>query len=53
MACVLDMKYAKSIFLILGEWLRMKPADEEQEDIFEIYHRWRKKSYTIFWLQYK
>ena len=41
-------KYANPILLILDEWLLMKPTDEEQKDIFELLHRRRKKSSTIF-----
>ncbi len=46
-------KYANPVLLILDEWLLMKPSDEEQKDIFELLHRRRKKSSTIFCSQYK
>lgn len=46
-------KYANPILLILDEWLLMKPTDEEQKDIFELLHRRRKKSSTIFCSQYR
>ena len=46
-------KYATPILFILDEWLLMKPTDAEQKDIFELHHRRRKKSSTIFYSQYK
>ncbi len=46
-------KYAKPVLLILDEWLLMKPNQEEQKDIFELLHRRRKRSSTIFCSQYK
>ena len=45
-------KYANPIVLILDEWLLLKPTDVEQKDIFELLHRRRKKSSTIFCSQY-
>ena len=42
-----------SVFLILDEWLLLKPTDSEQRDIFELLHRRRKKSSTIFCSQYE
>ena len=42
------MKYAKVTLLIIDEWLMLKPTQEEQKDIFELIHRRRKKSSTIF-----
>ena len=45
-------KYANPILLILDEWLLMKPTQEEQKDIFELLHRRRKRSSTIFCSQY-
>ena len=41
-------KYAHPLVLILDEWLLLKPADSEQKDIFELLHRRRRKSSTIF-----
>lgn len=38
---------------ILDEWLLMKPTEQEQKDIFELLHRRRKKSSTIFCSQYR
>lgn len=46
-------KYANPIVLILDEWLLLKPTDSEQRDIFELLHRRRKKSSTIFCSQYE
>lgn len=46
-------KYANPILLILDEWLLMKPTQDEQKDIFELLHRRRKKSSTIFCSQYR
>lgn len=46
-------KYANPLLLILDEWLLMKPTETEQKDIFELLHRRRKKSSTVFCSQYK
>lgn len=46
-------KYANPVLLILDEWLLLKPTDTEQKDIFELLHRRRKKSSTIFCSQYR
>ena len=43
----------KPELLILDEWLLLKPTDSEQRDIFELLHRRRKKSSTIFCSQYE
>lgn len=45
-------KYANPVVLILDEWLLLKPTETEQKDIFELLHRRRKKSSTIFCSQY-
>lgn len=45
-------KYANPQVLILDEWLFLKPTEIEQKDIFELLHRRRKKSSTIFCSQY-
>lgn len=48
-------KYANPLVLILDEWLLLKPTETEQteqKDIFELLHRRRKKSSTIFCSQY-
>lgn len=46
-------KYANPLVLILDEWLLLKPTETEQKDIFELLHRRRKKSSTIFCSQYE
>ena len=46
-------KYANPLVLILDEWLLLKPTESEQRDIFELLHRRRKKSTTIFCSQYE
>ncbi len=46
-------KYANPVLLILDEWLLLKPSETEQRDIFELLHRRRKKSSTIFCSQYR
>lgn len=45
--------YANPVLLIIDEWLLLKPTDSEQKDIFELLHRRRKKSSTIFCSQYR
>ena len=46
-------RYANPVVLILDEWLLLKPSESEQRDIFELLHRRRKKSTTIFCSQYE
>lgn len=46
-------KYANPVLLIIDEWLLLKPNENEQKDIFELLHRRRKKSSTIFCSQYR
>lgn len=46
-------KYANPVLLILDEWLLLKPTESEQKDIFELLHRRRKNSSTIFCSQYR
>lgn len=46
-------KYANLLVLILDEWLLLKSTESEQRDIFELFHRRRKKSTTIFCSQYE
>jgi DNA replication protein DnaC len=41
-------KYANPVLLIIDEWLLLKPTEDEQKDIFELLHKRRKKSSTIF-----
>ena len=45
-------KYSNPVLLILDEWMIMKPTEAEQKYIFELLHRRRKKSSTIFCSQY-
>ena len=45
-------KYSNPVLLILDKWVLLKPTDTEQKDIFELLHRRRKKSSTIFCSQY-
>lgn len=42
------MKYANVTLLIIDEFLMLKPTESEQKGIFELIHRRRKKSSTIF-----
>lgn len=46
-------KYANPQLLIIDEWLLLKPTENERKDIFELLHRRRKKSSTIFCSQYR
>lgn len=46
-------KYANPVLLVIDEWLLLKPAVNEQKDIFELLHKRRKKSSTIFCSQYR
>ena len=46
-------KYANPLVLVLDEWLLLKPTESEQKDIFELLHRRRKKTTTIFCSQYE
>ena len=46
-------KYANPMLLVIDEWLLLKPNINEQQDIFELLHRRRKKSSTIFCSQYR
>lgn len=46
-------KYANPLLLIIDEWLLLKPNENECKDIFELLHRRRKKSSTIFCSQYR
>ncbi len=46
-------KYANSLVLLLDEWLLLKSTETEQRDIFELLHKRRKKSSTIFCSQYE
>lgn len=46
-------KYTNPVLLIIDEWLLLKPTEREQKDIFELLHRRRKKSSTIFCSQFQ
>jgi len=46
-------KYTKPVLLILDEWLLLKPSESESKDIFELLHKRRKKSSTIFCSQFR
>ena len=46
-------KYANPVLLIIDEWLLLKPTSSESKDIFELLHRRRKRSSTIFCSQYR
>ena len=46
-------KYSNPLLLVIDEWLLLKPNENERKDIFELLHRRRKKSSTIFCSQYR
>ena len=46
-------RYANPVLLIIDEWLLLKPTATESKDIFELLHKRRKKSSTIFCSQYR
>lgn len=46
-------KYTKPILLILDEWLLLRPNDSECKDIFELVHKRRRNSSTIFCSQFR
>ena len=46
-------KFANPTLLIIDEWLLLKPSVDEQKDIFELLHRRRRKSSTVFCSQYR
>ena len=46
-------KYANPLLLIIDEWLLLRPNENERKDIFELLHRRRKKSSTLFCSQYR
>lgn len=45
------MKYANVTLLIIDEFLMLKPTEAEQKEIFNFFHRRRKKSSAIFCAQ--
>lgn len=46
-------KYNNPVLLILDEWLLLKLSESESKDIFELLHKRRKKSSTIFCSQFR
>jgi DNA replication protein DnaC len=46
-------KYTKPLLLIIDEWLLMKLTENECKDLFELIHKRRKKSSTIFCSQFR
>ena len=46
-------KYTNPVLLILDEWLLLKLSESESKDIFELLHKRRKKSSTIFCSQFR
>lgn len=45
-------KYTNPTLLIIDEWLLLQPKETEMTDIFELLHKRRKRSSTIFCSQY-
>ena len=45
-------KYTNPVLLILDEWLLLKLTESEARDVFELIHKRRKRSSTIFCSQY-
>jgi len=46
-------KYTKPTLLILDEWLLMKLSESESKHVFELIHKRRKRSSTIFCSQFR
>lgn len=46
-------KYTKLLLLIIDEWLLLKLNESESKNLFELFHKRRKKSSTIFWFQFR
>ena len=46
-------KYTKPILLIIDEWLLLKLNEAESKNLFELIHKRRKKSSTIFCSQFR
>lgn len=46
-------KYTKPLLLIIDEWLLIKLTETECKDLFELIHKRRKKSSTIFCSQFR
>lgn len=46
-------KYTNPVLLIIDEWLLLKLSESEARDVFELIHKRRKRSSTIFFSQYR
>lgn len=46
-------KYANPVLLIIDEWLLLKLTESEARNLFELIHKCRKKSSTIFCSQFR
>lgn len=46
-------KYTKPLLLIIDEWLLLKLNESESKNLFELIHKRRKKSSTIFCSQFR
>ena len=46
-------KYTKPVVLIIDEWLLLKLTEAEARNLFELIHKRRKKSSTIFCSQFR
>lgn len=46
-------KYTKLVLLIIDEWLLLKLTEAEARNLFELIHKRRKKSSTIFYSQFR
>ncbi len=46
-------KYTKPLLLIIDEWLLLKLTESESKNLFELIHKRRKKSSTIFCSQFR
>ena len=46
-------KYTKPVLLIIDEWLLLKLTEAEARNLFELIHKRRKKSSTIFCSQFR
>ena len=46
-------KYITPLLLIIDEWLLMKLTESESKNLFELIHKRRKKSSTLFCSQFR
>ena len=46
-------KYTKPLLLVIDEWLLLKLNESESKNLFELIHKRRKKSSTIFCSQFR